>query len=160
TLMVRTSTNGLPAANAAIDFDQPPFVTQGFTPDGHVTRYYNFDVRPTAPAPIYVLIRAGSSTPLAGQLNIVDVIPGDAGYNDFWQVNEVTVPATVSANQITSFADIHAAGYPIKKTDHIVNCPIVPMGSTAKERTAGQSADLDRGWYRGQVVHYFSFEMN
>jgi len=24
--------------------------------------------------------------------DIVDVIPGDAGYKDFWQVNKVTVP--------------------------------------------------------------------
>ena len=46
--------------------------------------YTNFDVQSTTPAPIYVLFRKGESAPVAGQPNIVDVIPGDPGHNDFW----------------------------------------------------------------------------
>jgi hypothetical protein len=160
-LMVRDATNGLPAANTPVNFDQgAPFITQGFAPDGRVVRYYNFDVQPTSPAPIYVLVPEGSSTPLAGQLNIIDVIPSDATYNDFWVINQVSVPANLAANAVTSLADIQTARYPITKTNQIVNCPVVPAGSVARQRLSGQSAELVQGWYRGKVVTYFSFEMN
>src|SRR3990172_6342657 len=93
-LFVRDNSNGLPAANAPINMDIVPFIAQGFGPNGGIVRYYNFDVQSTTPAPIYVLFKQGESTPVAGQLNIIDVLPGETGYNDFWQVHQVTVPAT------------------------------------------------------------------
>jgi hypothetical protein len=157
-LMVRDASNGLPAAAAAINFDQAPFITSGLTPSGGVARYYNFDVQPDVPAPIYVLFEAGASEPIAGQLNIVDVVPGSAGYNDFWQVVKVTVPAGYVANTITSSAEITAAGLATETTSTLVNCPIVPDGSTATKRLGGEPKTLHQGWYRGKVVHYFSFE--
>ena len=157
TLQVRDASNGLPAANAPVDFDQGPFITQGLGPAGEVVKYYNFDVKPAMTAPIYALFEAGASAPVAGQLNIIDVIPGDAGYNDFWQVMKVTVPAGYVANTVASLAEIQAAGYPIASTDMIVNCPVVPAGSTASLRLDGGATGLSQGWYRGQVVDYFNF---
>jgi hypothetical protein len=157
-LMVRTASNGLPGPNQPIHFDQGPFITQGLGPNGQVVKYYNFDVQSTTPAPIYALFREGESKPLDGQLNIVDVIPGDEGYNDFWQIIKVTVPKDYVANTITSFEEIRAAGYALEPTNMLVNCPIVPEGSTARLRAGGESADLHRGWYGGQVVFYFTFE--
>ncbi len=74
----------------------PAFNTHGLGPNGEKTIYYNFDVLSTTPAPIYVLFRMGETTPVSGQLNIVNVIPGDAGYNDFWLVTKVTVPLIMS----------------------------------------------------------------
>jgi hypothetical protein len=153
-LFVRTAGSGLPAANTAIDFDAGPFVTQGFGPDGRVVRYYNFDVMPTAPAPIYVLFR-GNDQPVSGQLNIVDAIPGDAGYNDLWRVVRVIVPDNYVANTATSRQDLVDAGFPLDTTDMLVNCPIVPAGSTADE--GGGADGLVQGWYRDQVVSYFTF---
>lgn len=104
----------------------------------------------TDPAPIYVLFSEGEDQPVPGQLNIVDVIPGDAGYNDFWRVVRVTVPSDYVANTATSLTEIEAADYPMEMTTTLVNCPIVPDGSTAAE---GAGADgLTQGWYRGEVV--------
>jgi hypothetical protein len=157
-LFVRTGGNGLPAANAPIDFDQAPFITDGLGPNGELVSYYNFDVQPVTPAPIYVLFREGEGTPVAGQLNIIDALPGDADYNDFWQVVRVDVPADYVANTATSLEDLDAAGYPRQITTMIVNCPVVPEGSTAALRVGGGSTALVRGWYRDQVVFYFSFE--
>ena len=154
-LFRRSATPSLPAAGAAIDLDQAPFITQGLGPDGQVVRYYNFDVMPTAPAPIFVLFREGSTTPLTGQLNIIDAIPGDAGYSDFWQVIKVTVPQDYVANTATSVQDIIDAGYTTETTDMIVNCPVVPEGSTASEGPG--AAGLTMGWYQDQVVFYFDF---
>lgn len=155
-LFVRTPTNGLPAANAPIDMDTGPFITTGFGPSGEHIKYYNFDVQPTAPAPIYVLFRTGESAPVAGQLNIVDVIPGQQNYNDFWRVMKVTVPANYVANSITSADAVRSSGYSIEATTTIVNCPIVPEGSIA--RLGGGKAGLTHGWYRNQVVGYFNFD--
>ena len=157
TLMVRSASNALPEPGAPIDFDRPPFITRGLGPDGQIASYYNFDVQSTIPAPIYVLFRDGQDTPLESQLNIVDTVPGDAGYNDFWQVHRVTVPETYVANTVTSLGQLEAAGYPVRATDDIVNCPVVPRGSTAALRTGGGSPGLTQGWYRDQTVYYFNF---
>jgi hypothetical protein len=156
-LQVRTASNGLPEANEPVDFDQPPFVTRGLGPEGQSVLYYNFDVQPTEPAPIYALFEEGADSPVAGQLNIVDVIPGTLGYNDFWRVMRVTVPRDYVANTVTSLDQIRSEGLAIEATDQLVNCPIVPAGSTATLRATREDRGLVRGWYRGQVVHYFSF---
>ena len=158
TLMVRDATNGLPAANNPVNFDQIPFITKGLGPAGEVVEYYNFDIQPIAPAPIYVLFKEGESTPVAGQLNIIDAIPGETGYNDFWLVQKVTVPASYQANQVASFDEIVAAGYDIEATTMLVNCPVVPEGSTASKRIGGEAPGTQMGWYKEKVVFYFTFE--
>jgi len=155
-LMVRADGNDLPAPGAPIAFDRAPFITTGLSPSGQATRYYNFDVQPTAPASIYVLAHDGQ--PIAGQLNIVDVVPGSAGYSDFWQVVMVEVPDDYVANSITSLTAIVAEALPMTATEALVNCPIVPEGSTAALRFGGAAAPLHRGWYRDQLVTYFTFE--
>ncbi len=157
-LMVRDGANGLPIANAAINFDNAPFITKGFSASGVVTEYYNFDVMSTTPAPIYVLFRDGTTTPVAGQLNIIDKIPGESGYNDFWLMNKVSVPSNYVANLVTSFAEIQSRGYTITPTNTIINCPVVPEGSTAIKRFGAGSTTLNRGWYKSQVCFYFTFE--
>jgi len=158
-LMKRSENPDLPGANEPIDFDLgAPFITEGLGPDGEEIQYYNFDVQSTTPAPIYVFFHEGASMPVANQLNVIDVIPGDPGYNDFWQVHMVTVPDDYVVNSVTNLADIVNNGYPIQETTTIVNCPVVPDGSTASLRYGGGSSALARGWYQDLVVKYFSFE--
>ncbi|MEE9149122.1 MAG: hypothetical protein V3U27_17195 [Candidatus Tectomicrobia bacterium] len=156
-LFVRDGANGFPGANEAVNVDQKPFLSQGFGPDGRVVSYYNFDVQPTAPAPIFVLFREGESAPVAGQHNIIDVIPGEQGYNDFWQVIRVTVPADYLANTMTSLAELNAAGFAMETTSTLVNCPVVPEGSTAGFRFGGADDGLVKGWYKQEAVFYFAF---
>ncbi len=158
TLMKRSENPGLPEANEPIDYDQAPFITKGLGPDGQTVEYYNFDVQSTETAPIFVLFREGESTPVEDQLNIIDVIPGEPGYNDFWHVHKVTVPEDYEANVVTSKAEIDEMGFPIEATDILVNCPVVPEGSTADKRFGSGNNGLIRGWYEGMVVYYFAFE--
>ena len=158
-LMVRNGTNGLPAANSAINFDVAPFFTIGLDRTGAQVLYYNFDVQPTLPSPIYVLFKSGVSTPLSGQNNIVATIPGDLGYNDFWLMKKVTVPESYVPNSLTSESEILSSGYSITTTTTIVNCPIVPYGSTAaRSKTGGAASALSFGWYKGLAVAYFNFD--
>ena len=156
TLMVRDDSGALPGPNEPINFDMPPFITQGLGPGGQVVQYYNFDVQPVAPAPIWVLFREGEDTP--AQSPVIDVIPGDEGYNDFWGMIKVTVPADYAANSVTSLAGITAAGYAMENTGVIINCPVVPKGSTAMLRGGSESNGLHAGWYKDMVVYYFTFE--
>ena len=101
-LQLRTPDNHLPGPNEPVDFDTGPFITQGLAPaTGKPVRYYNFDVQSTAPAPVYVLYRQGEDKPVADQLDIIDTLPGDKGYNDFRQIWKVTVPKDYVANTIT-----------------------------------------------------------
>ncbi len=157
-LFARSKNASLPAPNAPIDFDKgEPFVTHGLGPAGQKITYYNFDVLSVAPAPIYVLFRQGDTMPVDGQLNVIEQIPGDPGYNDFWNVIKVTVPANYVANTLTSVDDIVKSGYPLSPTKMLVNCPVVPDGSTAKLRYTSEPAGLIRGWYKHMVVKYFTF---
>jgi hypothetical protein len=158
TLQVRTATNGLPGPNQPVNFDQGPFITLALgASNGQKVTYYNFDVQSTTPAPIYVLFRQGESQPVASQLNIIDVLPGIKGYNDFWEVQKVTVPSNYVANSVTSYQEILSNGYTVQATSGLVNCPVVPKGSTASKRFNGGDPTLTRGWYQGQVVYYFNF---
>lgn len=157
-LQSRANDSALPGPDEPVDFDREPFITRGLSPDGASVTYYNFDVQPTQPAQRFVLVRDGESTPVSGQLDIVDVLPGTEGYSDFWRVMRVTVPSSYVANSVTSRDEIDAMGFVVTATDEIVNYPVVPEGSTARQRWEGASAELGRGWYRGQVIHYFRFD--
>lgn len=157
TLMKRSAVPSLPAANAPINFDAgEPFITKGLGPGGEVVAYYNFDVMTDNPAPIYAFFKPGATDPTG--LNVVDVIPGEMGYNDFWRVYKVNVPDDYLANSLTSYEEIQSSGYMVEPTDILVNCPIVPNGSTASKRAGNGSNALSRGWYDGQIVYYFNFE--
>lgn len=159
TLFKRSENSALPAANAAVDFDQAPFITKGLGTDGELIQYYNFDVLPTTAAPIYAFFREDGSTAVDGQLNVIGVIPGDEGYSDFWHVYKVMVPSDYEANTLTNEADILASGYTMEATNLVVNCPVVPDGSTAELRYGGGDASLTSGWYDDMVVKYFNFEV-
>lgn len=158
-LQVRTATNSLPAANVAVNFDAQPFITTGLDRTGASVKYYNFDIQSTIPEDIYIFFKSDSTTPVAGQNNIIPTIPGEAGYNDFWLVNKVIVPDNYVPNSITSEAEVLASGYVVTKTNSIVNCPVVPFGSTAaKSNVVGVASVLTIGWYKGKAVAYFNFD--
>ena len=158
-LQLRTPDNHIPGPNQPVDFDTGPFITQGLSPTtGKPVRYYNFDVQTTTPAPVYVLYREGEDKPVASQLDIIDTLPGEKGYNDFRQVWKVTVPRNYVANTIADAATLLSAGYKTEKTNTLRNMPVVPDKSTAKTRLKGESAELQRAWYQGQVAKFFSFD--
>jgi hypothetical protein len=158
-LQLRTPENKLPGPNEPVDFDTGPFVTQGLSPTtGKPVRYYNFDVQTTAPAPVYVLYREGEEKPVAGQLDIIDTLPGEKGYNDFRQVWRVTVPKDYVANSITDAGTLRNADFEMQQTESLRNMPVVPDKSKASMRLKGESAELNRAWYKGQVAKFFSFD--
>ncbi len=158
------------AATVGDVFTDPPksfALVQGWFA-GRATFYYDFGMNApatanaskVAAAPIYVLVTGfdanGQPQMLAGQHNIIDLVPGEAGYSDLWQVNLVTVPAGTAADSVRSLDQIRQGGYPVQATPMLVNCPVVPAGSRLAEGTPG----LTQGWYKGKAVFYFDFGPN
>jgi hypothetical protein len=86
------------------------------------------------------LLPEGEDTRVQGQLNVIDALPGEIDYNDFRRVIRVTVPGDYVADTVASLEDIADAGYPMEATDMIVNCPVVPAGSTASRRLVDEKA--------------------
>ncbi len=154
-LMVRDHTPGLPGPDQPIDLDRPPFVTRGLGPEGSPVRYYNFDVQNDQPATLYRLVHAGSHDPIAGELDIVDVIPGDSGYSDFWRVTWVEVPADFVAGSITNASQLRALH--AENAASVVDCPIVPRGTTARGGHGIAPPDSRELWFRGQRVTCLHF---
>jgi hypothetical protein len=155
-LQVRTADNGLPGPGQSVDFDRPPFITQSWGPGGEVIRYYNFDVQPTSPATMYAFYVGDQE--LVTQHRVIDVIPGVPGYSDFFRVVRVRVPANYPPDQLRDAAAIRRSGFGLEATSQIVNRPVVPRGSRARERLGGAATGLDAGWYRGHQIQWFRFD--
>src|SRR6478609_3774429 len=158
TLLVRSNDKRLPGPNEPIDFDTPPFNVWGFSPAGEPALYYHLDVQSTTPAPIYILYRDGEDKPVADQLDIIDTLPGEQGYNDFRQVWKVWVPKDYVANTITDASMLQQAGYKMEKTDKLLNMAVVPDRSRARVRFNGGNPELQRAWYHDQVAKFFLFD--
>ncbi|MBM3278995.1 MAG: hypothetical protein FJY95_13065 [Candidatus Handelsmanbacteria bacterium] len=155
----RSNRPQLPGPGAAINFDGPLFLHRGYGPNGEVAWFYNLDVRTTQPAPVYVLVdRIGQ--PLAGQLPIFDLLPGQAGYSDLWQIHQVRIlDRDYPLNSLSSLEALSAAGYEITPGEEIMHCALVPPGSTASLRfDPATPAAAQQGWYRDQIVDYLLFE--
>jgi len=110
TLLRRSTDKRLPAPNEPIDFDTAPLDTLGLSPTGEPVLYYHLDVQSTTPAPVYVLYREGENSPVQNQLDIIDTLPGEKGYNDFGQIWKVWVPSDYVANTITDASTLLQAG--------------------------------------------------
>jgi hypothetical protein len=145
-----------PDPNEPIPFDTL-YLEQAFGPNGEIVRYYVFDAKRATPAPIYFLVDAAGD-PVPGQLPIVDLLPDDDGYSDYWRVHEVVVADDYEANTITSTARLDDWGLSATRTDKVVNWPLVPEGSTAALRLdPSQPIPPIAAWYRDQVAFYFGF---
>lgn len=155
--MVRSAHSRLPGAGQPIDFDQPPFVTKGFGPDGSIVRYYNFDVQNALPATRYRFVRVGSHDAIAGQLDVIDVLPGDVGYSDFWQIARVEVAPDFQPGSVTGVAQIAARQLRVIVDATAVDCPVVPIGSTARFRIGDEAAEPEEVWFRGRRVSCLRF---
>jgi hypothetical protein len=149
----------LPAPNAPIDFDAM-FTVRGVGPQGERVAYYSLDILPRTPSTGYVLLRAGA--PVTGQLEIIDGLPGDPGYNDFVRVTEISVDDDYVANTLTSADEVRAAiaagEVTAKPTTRIANWAVVPNGSKAALKFRGKTVTGNRAWVRGQVANFLRFE--
>ena len=124
---------------------------------GQDVAYLDYGPMTNVAEPILVFFQqAAPNTPVPGQLNLIDTIPGQPGYSDFWRVYKVLAPTNYVANTIRSFDAVIASGYTIEATDIIVNCPVVNPGSTIQ----GSNQPLVSGWYRGRSVVYFDHGAN
>jgi hypothetical protein len=155
----RSADATLPAANAPIDFDLERFFYRGFGPDGESVDFYNLDAHGDFPAPVYIPVdRLGDR--ISGQLPVFGRLPGDGDYNDMHQIHRVSIPeSSYRPNSLRSVQAITDAGYTVEPTQTIMNCVIVPAGSSAARRLdPDQSVGLQDGWHEGRLVKFLLFE--
>ena len=153
----------------AVDLGEPKQfdLVQGWYQGADVV-YYDFGANTplagpggasVAVAPIYAFITGmdADGTPqfVEGQHNLIDVVPGDEGYSDLWEVNLVVVDDMYAPDSIRSAADVMTSGFEMMKPGLFVNCPVVPEGSTLE---GGE--ELVQGWYQDQAVYYPDFGPN
>jgi hypothetical protein len=130
-------------ATAAAPAKQP--VVSGFF-QGRTITYYDFGPIKLKPgnklAPLWAVTNGA-----AGQHNIIDTVPGQAGYSPLWQINMVTFKAGMTPHLLKSKADVDAAvkagEVTVKSTTTVVNCPVLGFG---QKKVAGYS--------NGHVIHY------
>ena len=110
-------------------------------------------------APIWAFVSGfdddGAPRMIEDHLTMLDVVPGDAGYSDLWDVQFVVVPAGVDSESIHSLADLQASGLPVVPSGMLVNCPIVPGDATAESGHVVHAT-----WYREEMTHYFDMGLS
>ena len=71
---------------------------------------------------------------MAGQHNIVDVVPGQPGYTPLWRVTLVTFKKGVRHVLIRSAKQVRRlkrqGKITLKKTNTVVNCPVLGFGQS------------------------------
>lgn len=134
--------------------------------EGRTVNYYNLGANtpldPTDPTRVQIAnawvfatgVNAdGSPNKLAGQGTLFDTAPGDALYSDLWQIYFVTPSADYAPGSITSHEALPNSGLPIEKKPMLVNCPIVPAGSTL----ADGALELQDSHVKDAAFAYFDF---
>lgn len=83
-----------------------------------------------------------------GQRNIIDTVPGQAGYSPLWKVKKVTWAEGATPRVLKSAAEVRKAAadgdVTIADTGIVANCPVLGFGQV---RHAGFS--------RGKTIHYY-----
>jgi hypothetical protein len=150
----------IPEPNEPFDMDAM-FTVKALGPSGENVTYYALDIVDQAPGKAYVVL-GPDGREIAGQLPIVEGLPGDVGYNDFVQITEVTVQAGFVANTITSVEDVTAAveagSATMTETTRIENWSMVPKGTMAAKKFAGNAVTGHRAWFKDQVAHFMLFD--
>ncbi len=116
-------------------------LVQGWYKDEAVF-YPDFGMNSRAATPIYVFIHGmnADGTPdfVDGQNNIIDSVPGDAGYTAFWLVTMVTVPQSYVPNTLRSASAVLSSGFTRTTTAMVVNCPVTTVAAAvAPAATSG-----------------------
>jgi hypothetical protein len=114
---------------------------------GRTVGYFDFGPIQLKPgnklAPIWAVTNGA-----AGQHNIIDTVPGQAGYSPLWQVQMVAFKQGVTPYLLRSKADVDAAvskgDATVTPTNKVVNCPVLGFG---QKRIAGFSG--------GKTIHYY-----
>src|SRR5256712_13696534 len=88
--------------------------------------YLDFGTQAKVAVPILVFFQDSSpTTPVAGQRNIIDTIPGQPGHGDFWRAHQALVPSGDLANTVHIFPDALVSGLTILAPVTVLNCVLV-----------------------------------
>ncbi len=111
--------------------------------------------------PVY-FFQYSNGQPVQGQAPIADIKPGDTAYTGFWEVKNVTVPASYVANTIKSLDSLNRAQQAglvtVSDSNRVLNGPIVAR-NVKTEVVNGEPA-IASVWYRSKLATMAIFETN
>ncbi len=111
--------------------------------------------------PVY-FFQYPNGQPVQGQAPIADVKPGDSAYTGFWEIKNITVPASYAANTIKSFDSLNRAQQAglvtVSDSNRVLNGPIVAR-NVKTEIVNGEPA-ITSVWYRSKLATMAIFETN
>ncbi len=112
---------------------------------------------------MYVMASSSGSIALtSGQAPIIDTLPRQAGYTDFFEIVAFRPEGDYTADDIKSKATLVRAGFPLTRTGGIVTCPVV--GPDAKLAPPSgtplytQKLAPIQVWYKKKRTHCFLLE--
>ena len=111
--------------------------------------------------PIYIWAGDnGKPTLQTEQHPIIDTLPLQAKYTDFFEVVVVTPDAGEQPNDIKSRGTLLLAGYALARTGHIINCPVVgPEAKLASSKNKLRNTYKKiQVWYRKKITHCMLME--
>lgn len=130
-----------------------------FVPDDEswFPAYDEFPGMPTNP--IYVF-QDGARLSIEQQHPIIDKLPLQANYSDFFEIVAVIPPDGYTPNDIKSRATLLRAGYELGRTGRVLNCPVVgpkaELGSSShRPRATFQRIEV---WYRKKHISCIALE--
>jgi hypothetical protein len=109
------------------------------------------DVPKEALANLYLFMNGVEGpNPFGFQMNVIDSVPGDAGYSPLWLHTFVEWKKGAEPRELTSereILDAEAAGeVALEASDLVINCPVLPTGET--------NFPIVTGFVDGQLVDY------
>ncbi len=156
TMFRRTAMPELPGPDEPIDFDEG-WLVGGLGPSGQPISYYALDVQLGRTMLVHRIVD-GDGVPIAGQLPIVEALPGEPGYSDFWQFVDHEAEESYVPNAIVDADTLRAQDWPQTLQFEGLNRPLVPHGSTAARRVSDDGDGArEWAWIDGEVVEYLSF---
>lgn len=109
---------------------------------------------------MYIWTDSAGNPSLDEQQPIVDVLPLQAGYSDFFEIILVTPPTNYKPNTIKSRATLLRSEYELTRTGNIINCPLVGPNTTLAQPNGNVLATYRtiQLWYRKKITHCITME--
>jgi hypothetical protein len=151
---------GGPIDDSSTGFIHASILVAGFS-RGQIAWYWLVGPTNSSVNPAY-FFQYQSGGDVQGQHPIVDVKPGDSSYTHFWEVYNVTVPNSYTANTIKSLSSLNRAQQAglvtITDAKRAINGPLV--AKNVKITVVNGEPQFQTVWYRTDLTTMAIFETN
>ncbi len=154
----------IPVLKGYLDAKVVEYYRFGTFKPGSASWFPSYAEFPGMPAnDMYVMADGSGSIALGnGQDPIIDILPSQAHYTDFFEIVAFRPDGDYTPNDIKSKGTLIRAGFPLTRTGGLVTCPVVGPEATLAAPTGTplytQKLTPIKVWYRKKLTHCFLLE--